>query len=274
MEEENLVARNFSKAASVYEEHAVVQSAIAENLLDFISQEELSSAERILEVGAGTGILSEKYLAKNPILVVDVVDSSDGMLGELKRKFSSNLGMVAKDFSELEKKNRYKLVLSSCCFHWFDDFPVLFSRLGELINPGGKLAFSIMLNGTFRELSDSVDIASNRKRVFGFPNRAKIENSLIEAGFEVSSSEVKTHFEYFKNFWEFMHSLKQRGVRTSAPSSVVDSFSPTQLRQMAINYDRAASLKVQKVAEIAGDSGVYARYQVGYFVAKSLGAAI
>ena len=62
MIKKELVQKNFNKSSKSYNEFAFVQKYMATELINFVPEK--FSNKRILEIGSGTGILTEKLLQK------------------------------------------------------------------------------------------------------------------------------------------------------------------------------------------------------------------
>jgi ubiquinone/menaquinone biosynthesis C-methylase UbiE len=95
-------------------------------------------AERILEVGCGTG----RWLAmlQNPGREAIGLDRSSGMLREAKRKVQAGL-LVQADAGELPfSREMFDLVFCVSAFHHFDDQRGFLQKARRLIRPGGALA--------------------------------------------------------------------------------------------------------------------------------------
>lgn len=82
-----------------------------------------SSTPCILDLGAGTGLLTEKVLEKYPKAKVDLIDLSDNMLEVAKERFANNnnISVQVADYSVCNFGNIYDAIISSLSIHHLED---------------------------------------------------------------------------------------------------------------------------------------------------------
>lgn len=78
---------------------------------------------RILDVGAGTGLLSEFLMERYPKASFTLIDISERMLDIAKNRFgsSSNIKYVIADYSKYDFVEKYDLVVSALSIHHLED---------------------------------------------------------------------------------------------------------------------------------------------------------
>jgi len=95
----------------------------------------------ILDIGAGTGLLSALLMQKYPQATFTLVDISRNMLDVARERFSNNpnVRFIVADYSREDLPGRYDLVCSALSIHHLEhgDKRGLFRRIFEALNPGG-----------------------------------------------------------------------------------------------------------------------------------------
>lgn len=100
-----------------------------------------NEAPAILDIGAGTGLLSALLLQKYPKGRFTLLDISEKMLGVARNRFAGNpnIRFVVADYSREELPGSYDIVCSALSIHHLEhrDKQKLFHRIHEALNPGG-----------------------------------------------------------------------------------------------------------------------------------------
>lgn len=97
-------------------------------------------APSVLDLGAGTGLMSNFILQKYPKSKLTLIDLSDGMLEIARARFSdhSNIKYIASDYTKFDYIEQYDLVISSLSIHHMIDpeKKELFKKLYSIMTPG------------------------------------------------------------------------------------------------------------------------------------------
>jgi malonyl-CoA O-methyltransferase len=132
--------KGFDDQAEVYDSAAFVQIEVARRLAKRLS----GNPKRILEIGCGTGLLSELLLARFPNAELVLTDISPNMLAQAQARLGQGATYRLMDGQWPETPEKFDLIASSLAFQWFDDLPGALARLGGLLAPGGVLAFATL----------------------------------------------------------------------------------------------------------------------------------
>jgi len=145
----------------------------------------LNSDMRAFEFGAGTGIAS--FLLRNDFREIVMIDTSVEMVRIMNEKLKShgadNLKALYFDIDKEEwKDGRFDLILTQMVLHHVTDIRALFSKFGNMLNPGGYIAIADLYpeDGSFHG-----EGFTGHK---GFDTK-KLVADLDEAGFMVISEE-------------------------------------------------------------------------------------
>ena len=122
-----------------------------------------SVSPEILDVGAGTGLLSALLLEKYPRATITLLDISEKMLAVARERFSGSKNVVFRtgDYSRVDLGGPYDLVCSALSIHHLEpeDKRRLFGRIFSVLAPGGVFANadqaegeSPYFTGKFREV--------------------------------------------------------------------------------------------------------------------------
>jgi len=146
------VAAMFDRA-SAYDRHAVVQRRVADRLAATIASLDLAPRPRILEIGCGTGFLSEALIDRLAGADWWITDIAPAMVERARARLgtSPNLRFAVMDGSAPDVPGRFDLICSSLAMQWFEDLPAAVERLRNLLAPGGLLVFSTLAGGSFAE---------------------------------------------------------------------------------------------------------------------------
>ena len=194
LEYKSKVIKSFSDNAESYHDKATIQRKVNQSLVSILPKME---NPRILEVGCGTGILTEFLIKKYPNASFEITDISGSMLEECKKRC---VGRKIKFFKMDGEKpfqdlGLYDLVVSSMTLHWFEYPLVGIQRLAEL----GPLFYATIGKNNFFEWQNAVCLHTDKKAFFPFQNLPGVINE-----------------EYFKlecsNFCSFAKELKSMGV--------------------------------------------------------------
>lgn len=147
------VRRAFA-AAPDYDGHARVQREVAEALAARIATLDLPEAPRVLEIGCGTGFLTEAlgnvgiggdWLITD--LAPEMLERCRIRLGEsTHRRFA----VLDGEYGALEG-GPFDLICSSLAVQWFDDAPAALARMAAWLAPGGHLMVTTLGPGSFAE---------------------------------------------------------------------------------------------------------------------------
>jgi trans-aconitate 2-methyltransferase len=96
----------------------------------------------VLDVGCGTGRVTEKLIERLPAARVVAVDSSNAMITAARRSLSGpgrRVGCVQADGAALPFQGAVDLIFSTAAFHWIKDHERLFRSLYAALKTPGRL---------------------------------------------------------------------------------------------------------------------------------------
>ena len=149
------LARAFDAAASTYDDNAPIQRAAAERLAERIAAVPLPTRPRILEIGCGTGFLTQALRRRLGPADWTITDLSPAMLAACRKRLGDPQDAVFRvmdgEHPQLEPGEGFDLICASLAFQWFEDLPGALQQLSARLRPGGWLAFATLADGTLGE---------------------------------------------------------------------------------------------------------------------------
>jgi len=108
-------------------------------------------APRVLDIGAGTGILTEVLFDRYPGAKVTLIDFADQMLDVAKEKFKdiADIRFIAEDYSTYDfGSEKYDIVISALSIHHLDHSGVkdIYKKVYDLLPDGGEFINADLAN--------------------------------------------------------------------------------------------------------------------------------
>jgi len=250
--------KRFSNQAKVYDAHAHVQKEMAKRLLEKIAVGR--RIHSILEIGCGTGYLTQVLLERFPQARITSLDIAEGMISYAEKRFAGHrkLKLVCADIEVFETQERYDLIISNAAFQWLNDPHHTVKRLCNYLAEEAQLVFSTFGERTFHELHASKVLAAEQLGMNSclggqqFHNMSTWQAFCEEAGMKTQFDQEEL-VEYFPSARSFLHSVKKIGANSSRGNT---ESSPSLMRKLLQIYDE----------RYIADKGVPATYEAIYAV--------
>lgn len=196
MIDKSLVKKRFSKSLDTYDENAIVQSKMAEKLIEVIPVKRFNS---IFEAGCATGILTKeikKNIRFNSFTANDIVEKSRNYIDKII--FPNNF--ITGDIEQITLIEKYDLIISNACLQWCNNIEDTIDKLINFLNKNGILAISIFGDNNLQEIKDIFGIENKSYKLqelkeFIKKYNAKIEEEVIELSFN-EPIEILKHLKY------------------------------------------------------------------------------
>ena len=258
-DEHKMIAARFSAAAATYHASATVQCSVAERLGAMLAREQ--DAERILEIGCGTGLLTAQLCRIFPRSRIDALDMSAGMVLQCRARLAGSAGVSwhVADLKKFRTGALYPLIASSSTLHWMEPMDEVMQKLSGLLAAQGRLVFAIMVRGTLGELADARRrIAPHKLPGRRLPTMPAVQTALAQASLQVEEEHEETLRQAYASAGDMLRRLHEQGLTGGALSSSNPPLNRTDLRRLVQDYE----------AHYPADDGVYASYRVAYFRAR------
>ncbi|NTV02328.1 MAG: malonyl-ACP O-methyltransferase BioC [Chlorobiaceae bacterium] len=157
--DKQLVCRRFGRSLETYRQSAVVQRVMASRLVGLVGRSGAPSHfDRVLEVGAGSAILTSELLASHSVGTYVANDLVPGSREFVMQAFDGrDVGeglFLEGDIERLDPLPQgLDLVVSNATVQWLHDLGAFFERMASALLPGGLLAFSTFGAGNMREIA-------------------------------------------------------------------------------------------------------------------------
>jgi len=250
---------HFSRAAAVYHTRAELQRAVARKLLQYLSGP--VEAERILELGCGTGFLTGNLLEFLARARIDAIDISATMIEQARRAVAANerIHWHVCDVWDYQAGAVYDLISSSSSLQWMQPLDALFCRLASMLKPGGRLLCSLMVEGTLGELHRlRREIAPHKSPRDRLPTIAATVACLQSAGFWVSRSGQDALQTEHNSTEDLLRAIKELGFTGGPLATSSTLLTRGELKRLAERYGVECALPGGQVG---------ANYVIYYFEA-------
>lgn len=218
--------RSFSRAATLYEQNALLQREIAERMLEDLGDLNLNPAPRqILDLGCGTGYLSRGLAKLYPKARLFSLDIALPMLQQAQahpvglRRWLSPPRFVCADAYRLPIANaRVDLLVSNLMLQWCPDYAQVFAEFARVLQPQGRLLFSTFGAGSLHELRDCWAQVDNAPHVHEFVDLHNLGDALLAAGLASPVMSMERITEYYPDSRAVMRHFKAIGAANAAQS--------------------------------------------------------
>jgi trans-aconitate 2-methyltransferase len=154
--------------------------------------EGLAPDATVLDVGCGTGRVTEALLALIPRGHVLAIDASHDMVELAAARLGGRVRVWREDALELELAEPVDAIFSTATLHWVTDHDRLWPTLARALRTGGRLEIQCGGEGNIARVREVIDAVSREvaPELVGFSpwtfaGSAETEARLRDAGFEV-----------------------------------------------------------------------------------------
>lgn len=207
------IAQAFSRAAGDYEQTAVLQRQVGDELLTRLTVV-TSEPVRVLDVGAGSGRLTGLLKKRWPKAEVIAVDLALGMLREARRNsgWLRPFRRVAGDAQALPFADAsVDLVVSNLCLQWCE-LKATIHEFRRVLRPGGWLLFTSFGPDTLKELRSAWRAADGRAHVHVFLDMHDVGDAVLAQGFVDPMFDVERYTLTYSDARALMRELKTIGA--------------------------------------------------------------
>ena len=188
----------FSNASIQYDVLTGMHKEIARELVDKVKD---LPASVVLDIGMGTGYMTNRlanYFADAKVIGIDV---SEGMLKEAQKKYEV-ASIVGADARALAfGNNQFDLIVSNLAFQWVNPLSQSFGECYRVLKPNGQFHFTLFGQDTFKELFASLEGAFavfNKPLVIDrLPSEIEIKEALLKNNFSdvvIMEERISSHF--------------------------------------------------------------------------------
>jgi malonyl-CoA O-methyltransferase len=199
----------FNKASNDYNDHAFLQKEIALRLdekLNVIS----SHSTVVLDLGAGTGLLSQQLSKRFPNSKIIALDFAQNSL-----KNNQIADKICADANHLPlADNSVDIIISSLMMQWCPDLKQLFSEIHRVLKNDGLILFSTFGPDTLKELKKSWSVVDNETHVNTFTDMHDIGDKMLGAGFQSPVMEMEKLTLTYQTVIDLLKDLKAIGAQT------------------------------------------------------------
>jgi len=241
------LSRRFSRQAKTYDKYARVQKEMAEELLALCK----TQPKHILEIGSGTGYLTQALAAAFPNAKIHAIDIAEGMIDLARDQVpSQKVTFECGDFEDLNFNRTYDLVISNATFQWFNHLEESLRKIKSLLEPQGCLIFSTFGHKTFHELHSTYQALDPHTRPGQSFYSLEQLKALVIKEFPGLHGHEETYVETFETCMDFFQSIKKIGAnRSSRDQGARD---PDFIHQVMTYYENNFTVQNQVQATYQG----------------------
>lgn len=151
MTDKNRVRKRFQTSADSYNENALIQKETAGELIEKLLKISGKNYDRILEIGCGTGLLTQKIKENLTFKVFYANDLSSDYEKRIQAVIP-NAHFYWGDAEEIQFPENLNLIISNAVFQWFDRLEHAFARFHQILQKNGSLAFTTFGNKNYQEI--------------------------------------------------------------------------------------------------------------------------
>jgi malonyl-CoA O-methyltransferase len=237
------VAERFSRSAHLYEDEAIIQREAAARFDAWLAQCGGSRPRSMVEIGCGTGFLTQRLRTRYPESLITATDLAPLMVERCREVMGDSAGMryAVCDGRDAVFDPAPDWIVSTMCFQWFDPLKdVLAHHLAQC----KVLAFSIMLDGSFSAWRKAHESLSLVPGLHACPDYDALLHTCLQLGAtKVQSDRIRLH-RHHADGRSFARSLRAIGADQPRTGHVPVNLKPV-LRLM--------------------ENGCEADYEIGFF---------
>ena len=207
----------FARSANIYAKNAKLQQAVAWRLARYCKNLEIPKG-LIFDFGAGSGNLTEALEKQNKQLSAVLVDECKELLAESK---VANVRKLEWDLNQGIPPEAIgaALIASSFALHWLKDPVEQIKQWGEAIAPGGWIAITVPVEGSFTSWQIAAKIAGVKYTGITLPIEAELIKSLSKVA-EIKENKIIRYSKQYNSGLKFLKEMKWIGTNGGAISKL------------------------------------------------------
>ena len=228
------VIDRFNQGAFTYDAAADVQINIAAHLASSLKN---ITPKTILEIGSGTGLLSQHLSELFPTSSLLLIDIAEKMLEKCRQRISHHPQMttLCMDGENLTLDSGFDLIVSSMAMQWFGDLKKSVTEIIKRLNPDGRFVFSLPGNNSFQEWHTIC-------RTFDLPIATPFfpSKEMLSDIFPNVKLQVVEYQQHYPSAYLFLQALKQLGSR--APHANYNVLTAGKLRKALRHFEKEMTI--------------------------------
>lgn len=206
------------EGADHYDEFGIVQRNVAEDLATALVRLEVPTEPKTLEVGCGTGFLTEALLRFGMPGNFVITDVAPAMVERTRNKIGDgpDIRYATLDAEyDTPEGGPFDLICANLALQWFDDPRAAIGRMMDWLAPGGHLVATILTSGTFAEWREACEAEGVEPGMPAYPDPSDLQDWYPEA---MRTRPIGHHHRMiYKDAKAFIATLRGLGASTPAP---------------------------------------------------------
>ena len=242
--DKRLIRESFDRAASGYDDVAILQHEVGNRLLERLDLIKLQP-QRLLDIGAGTGHLTMQLTRRYKNCEVIALDLAPAMLKVARQR----LGFLDKLFGKQRfvcgdadhlplADHSVDMIISNFAIQWCSDLDQTFGEFQRVLKPGGLLLFTTFGPDTLKELRQAWRAVDDNVHVNSFIDMHDIGDAMIRAGFSDPVMDTERLTLTYKDGMGVMRDLKAMGAHNVSAGRSHALTGKQRLKQMLNAYEQ------------------------------------